>query len=249
MKLGKRLAHAFTLCGTSAPQVSRATGVPLPTINALLRRDSDRSAYVQQLVDALNPRRVNIDWVLTGRGEPEPEPQHRTGAHNDLPVKMPAQPAINSAAPVQSAAMLHLPRLAVAAIGSGERRQYVAAAIDTQTLELPASWAESVHGAAGLCWSQMEDDSMTGAIPLGARYVVDTKEKAGAVGQPKALYSIVMRNTGVEQVRFLQWNEDGTVTISATSDNERAYRAPSHDYLMLGRVILFIAFPALPSKN
>ena len=244
MKLGKRLAHAFALCGTSAPQVSRATGVPLPTINALLRRDSDRSQYVHQLVEALNPHRVDIDWVLTGRGEPEPKPQHRTASHNELSVQMPSQPALNSAAPMQNAAMLHLPRLAVAAIGSGERRQYVAAAIDTQTLELPASWAETTpSGGAGLCWSQMEEDAMVGSMPIGARYVVDTKDKMGKVGEPKAMYSLVLRSTGVEQVRFLQWNEDGTVTISATDGNERAYRAPSHDYLILGRVVLFIAFP------
>lgn len=245
MKLGKRLAHAFALSGTSAPQVSRATGVPAATINALLRRDSDRSQYAQQLVEALNPTRVNIDWVLTGRGNPEPEPQHRTVANNELQVAMPSQQALNAAAPAHSATMLHLPRLAVAAIGSGERRQYVAAAIDSQTLELPASWADvTPSNSTSLCWSQMEDESMTGAIPLGARYVVDTKEKGGEVGVPKALYSIVLRNTGVEQVRYLQWNEDGTATISAANDSERAYRAPSHDYLILGRVTLFIAFPS-----
>lgn len=243
MNLGKRLAHAFVLSGTSAPQVARATGVPASTINALMRRDSDRSQYAQQLVEALNPNRVNIDWVLTGRGEPEPEPQHRTAATNELQVVMPAQP-LNVAAPTHSGAMLHLPRLAVAAIGSGERRQYVSAAIDTQTLELPASWLDTTpSNSTSLCWSDMEDDSMSGSIPMGARYVVDTKETTGKVDAPKAMYSIVMRKTGVEQVRFLQWNEDGTVTISATNDTERAYRAPSHDYLVLGRVVLFIAFP------
>lgn len=70
--LGKRIGIAFQMVGTRAPVVARETGVPVTSINALLRRGSRRSEFTEKILEVLPPTLVNHDWIRTGEGSPEP---------------------------------------------------------------------------------------------------------------------------------------------------------------------------------
>ena len=58
----------------TAPEVARAARVPVASINALMRRDSKRSEYTEAILSVLPKGQVNLDWVRTGFGSPDPTP-------------------------------------------------------------------------------------------------------------------------------------------------------------------------------
>ena len=71
MNLGGRIAIAIKRSGMKAPEVCRRAGVPLPSINALMRRDSSRSEFTDKLLAVIPDSAVNKDWVRTGQGTPD----------------------------------------------------------------------------------------------------------------------------------------------------------------------------------
>lgn len=73
MNLGERIKKAINLSKTNAPDVARASGVAIASINALMRRSSKRSEFTEQIIRELDPQKVNIDWVRTGNGISDPK--------------------------------------------------------------------------------------------------------------------------------------------------------------------------------
>lgn len=72
MNLGKRLGIAFERSGLRVPDVARKLGISATSINALIRRDSERSGFTEKFLGLIPPDLVNHDWVRTGQGSPEP---------------------------------------------------------------------------------------------------------------------------------------------------------------------------------
>lgn len=185
MNFGKRLHIAIEKCSLSVPQVARATEVPIPTINALIRRDSKRTEYMESLIACLNPTKVNVEWVRTGVGSPEP-------------IGIPAKLASNDAHLLSAgtSAMIRVPRIAVARAGDLVR----IVTLEGETVDVSTGWLHgNVSGrAAGLSWSEQTDNTMQGLINRGDRYLIDASQQAVHSG---AIYSVAV--DGQEMTRAL----------------------------------------------
>lgn len=210
MNLGKRIAKAIDLSGVSAPDVARASGVPVATLNALMRRDSKMSTFTEAIVAALPQNRVNLDWVRTGRGTPDPL-NHPGGAQaHGRELERPAMQrsvavAISggaadsvgvAAAPLRSwehpeelppGEWVFVPRLGVL--------QPEAATDETKTVfvtdEIQAFRAQWIRvdqlKPSALAWHEAHDASMEPAIFRGDSYVIDTSATSVMDGKAYAV--------------------------------------------------------------
>lgn len=69
MKFGERLEAAMLHLGWGPSDLSKSSGVAMPTISALTRRASDRTNYKEALIKGFPLDKINHDWLATGDGE------------------------------------------------------------------------------------------------------------------------------------------------------------------------------------
>ena len=69
MKFGARLRKAMAHMQWDTKTLSTESKTPIPTINAILRRDSDRSDYKDALVDAFPADKINLKWLRSDEGD------------------------------------------------------------------------------------------------------------------------------------------------------------------------------------
>lgn len=220
MNFGKRLQTAIAMCNLSVPQVARATDVPVPTINALIRRDSKRTEYMESLIACLNPSKVNVEWVRSGRGSPDPIGQ---------PAKLSSTEDMATAI---TTAMIRIPRIAVAKAGDIVR----VVTLESESVDISTNWLQgSVTGrASGLSWSEQNDASMSGFINKGDRYLIDASQQSITA---MAIYSVVI--DGQEMTRALDTNASGQIEVhSISQDGQRQQQTMQKtDVRIIGRVI------------
>jgi len=81
--LGERLIQARKLRGTSQAELARRAGVSQPTISDL---ESGAQAGTRKAPELAHALKVDLSWLLTGRGEMEPRPARRDGDERHVHV-------------------------------------------------------------------------------------------------------------------------------------------------------------------
>lgn len=195
MSLGERVGVALEMCGIRPPDLARSSGVEVATINALIRRKSKSSLYLEQLLQHLPASRVNLQWIRTGLGSPEPalraiERAGESADPNNLSGRL-----IAPVAPVLSwehrqlpaaAELVFIPRLAPqespekgfqVLLARTEVKSFRAEGIRTDQLD-----------PTGLGWETMPDSSMESVIYQGDSYLTDTNQTAIIDGRTYAVW-------------------------------------------------------------
>ncbi|MDM0028401.1 S24 family peptidase [Variovorax saccharolyticus] len=192
MNLGARIKIAFELSGVRAPQVARATEVPVAAINALLRRNSRRSEYTEKILSALPPDKVNHEWVRSGVGSPRPAALVDGTLLDGTGVAAAARPtppnSSNNNAPPRSwehpaqwpkGSHVLLPKLHVGITRDGSRRKkrVTTELLKHEVLTFTTGWMRYDQlKPAGLAWAQATDTSMETVLYQGDTFVVDTEQ-------------------------------------------------------------------------
>ena len=203
MNLGKRLGKALEIVGMKATDLSRASGVPAPTIRALINRDSTRSEYLEQILTALPPGRINADWVRTGRGKPETGEASvlagKEGGAHAAAIEPTGQRSGESGLATVGNNSEHLstpsgdewvrlPKLGVIAPMPGTNSEArIVKLHDESELFRPFWMREGKFNATNLVWHDAIDDSMDRVICKGDVYVVDLSQNHPIDG---AVYAI-----------------------------------------------------------
>lgn len=253
MNLGKRFGVALQMAGINPPAVSRSTGIPVASINALIRRDSSRSNYVEQLLGALPASRVNIDWVRTGQGTADPintgTPQ--PADKEQQPTQAPPSPQLaravlsNNMTPLETplrswehektlppGAYVFLPRLLATHDADTGAVKIVFLIEEMQVFR--ADWIRDDHlPPAGLCWVTAPDDSMEPVLWQGDACVVNTREKDVQDGKVYALMY-----AGRPRLRRLFLLPGGGLRLKPTNDKYESFDV--HDpsqAVIIGRVV------------
>ena len=78
--LGTRLIQARKLRGMSQAELARRSGVSQPTISDLESGEQTGTKKAPELANAL---KIDLNWLLTGRGEMEPRPARRGAGDDD----------------------------------------------------------------------------------------------------------------------------------------------------------------------
>lgn len=207
MNLGKRLATALNMVGKTPPQIARATGVPVASINALIRRDSKRSEFTEQMLDAIPADRVNHDWVRTGQGSPEPIKERLTHAGRKESIRLAEPPTMkddsSSAAgaaevPLRSwehptalppGEWVFLPKLGFRLANPGVDMTITPVLMKEEIQAFRTGWIrEDQFQPAMLAWHDATDDSMAPIIYKGDSFVVDTSATAVRDGKTYAVW-------------------------------------------------------------
>lgn len=201
MNLGTRIKKAIELAGTNPPDLGRASGVPAASIHALIRRDSRRSEFTEQLVAALPADKVNLDWVRTGHGKPQPSVplqlvKDSAGHHGngntepfdnrvgDSPIRSWEHP--NGLPPGD---WVFIPRLQVKTVGEGAEMKVETVLAKAEVQAFLADWIRDDQlKPSGLAYSIADDASMATVIYQGDKYVVDTNQKDVLDGKTFAIY-------------------------------------------------------------
>ncbi len=197
MNLGKRFEKAFEMAGLRAPQVARASGVPAATINAMMRRDSRSTGFTEELLAVLPAHRVNIDWVRTGQGTPEPianqrgatAPVKEGGAGAVRPADVPAATeGVGLSVTLQSwdhpkelppGDWVFLPKLGVLYGSPGTTTTGTRTVLLKDEVQpFRTHWIrQGGHAPRGLAWHEAPDASMHPTICVGDNIVVDTQQQ------------------------------------------------------------------------
>ena len=74
MKFGNRLEIALTVMEWTVTDLARICNVADTTIGAIIRRNSDRSNYSEQIIKAFPPDKVSHEWLRSGVGSAKPKP-------------------------------------------------------------------------------------------------------------------------------------------------------------------------------
>lgn len=214
MNLGKRLGIAFQMVGIRAPAVARATGVPVTSINALLRRGSKRSEFTEQILSVIPKDKVNHEWVRTGLGTPEPNHKTTTTGPSMPARETPPGPphshiarsvqhAVSdalAAAPIRSwehqvelppeGGWVFVPRLGVIrSQDAGGKEEMKTVLLVEEVQAFRADWIrEDQLKPAALAWSQKNDTSMEPGIYKGDHYVIDTSDTTVIDGGTYAIW-------------------------------------------------------------
>lgn len=251
MNLGKRLADAFKKAGLNPPAVSRKTGIPVASINALIRRDSNKSVYIEQLLAVLPADKVNVDWVRTGQGSPEPihpggNPAVKENAP-PAPAPQTARLAHSNAAPNLAAAPLRswehkselpsgewvfLPKLAT----TDEHGQGIKIVFLIEEIQaFKADWIRDDQLApAGLAWGVSPDDSMEPVLWEGDAFVVNTNDNSDI--QDGKTY--VVMYGGRQRVRKLFVLPGGGLRLKPTNDKHESFDVADYGSVrIIGRVV------------
>lgn len=194
MNLGKRIATAMEMAGTSTPDVARASGVPAASINALMRRDSQRSNFTEAILSVLPAHRVNIEWVRTGQGTPDPK--------SGLPAAPAAKEPSGAVTAAQSIAAysegvgltvslkswehpqelpegewVFIPKLGVLYGAQGTQNGTKIVLLKEEVQPFRAHWIrQGGHAPRGLAWHEAIDSSMHPVICQGDNMVIDTAQ-------------------------------------------------------------------------
>lgn len=197
MNLGKRIETAFDMAGVGTPEVARKTGVPAASINALMRRDSVRSNFTESILAVLPPHKVNIDWVRSGQGSPEPKQGTAPQAQKE---------ATSNAAPRQAAAAVNvvheaagptgtlkswehpqelpagdwvfIPKLGILHDSHGKPDGVRTVRLTEEVRIFSAAWIRNDQLAPqGLTWHEVIDEAMYPIVCAGDSMVIDTGQK------------------------------------------------------------------------
>jgi hypothetical protein len=265
MELGKRFEVAFELAGKRAPDVSRETGVPVASINALIRRNSKRSEFTEQILSALPPHLVNHDWVRTGRGSaaPDKKPAAKVQAQvvqapapAPVPVPVPVPTVARSVDQVvvyEASTLIHswehreelpagiacvlIPKLGVVRDSDGAGRESAKTVLLVQDVQaFRAEWIrQGKLKPAALAWLQVRDDSMEPILFPGDCCVIDTLSTDVADGRVYAVYY-----GGQERLRRLFTLPGGKLRIAPASPDFAAIDLSAEDVKavkIIGRVV------------
>ncbi len=253
MNLGKRFAVAFRMAGFNPPAVARLTGIPVATINALTRRDSKRSNYVEQLLAILPAEKVNVEWVRTGQGTPEPINTAPMEAQKENAPRALSAPSIARvahtnetpglpAAPLRSwehenelppgAAWVFLPRLLVTSEG-GQGVKIVFLIEEVQAFR--ADWVRDDQlKPSGLAWGVSPDESMQPVLWEGDAFVIDTNDKEEI--QDGRTYAVMYG--GRQRVRRLFALPGGGLRLKPANDNFESFDVPdARAVTIIGRIV------------
>lgn len=254
MNLGKRLGTAFEMCGTTPPRVARASRVPVASINALLRRDSKRSEFTEQLLSVLPASRVNHEWVRTGQGTPEPTTGHssvvslkETSRPAEPPVEMrlKGEPAGLAEAPLRSwehptalppGGWVFVPKLGIMYANPGKDMTITTVLMREEIQVFRTGWIRTDQlQPAALAWHDATDASMEPAICEGDSFVVDTSATDVHDGQTYAVwYGQALRP------RKLFLLPTGGLRLAPLNPNFTTVDVPAHEVSglkIIGRIV------------
>lgn len=199
MNLGKRLEKALEMAALDVRYVSRQSGAPAASISALIRRDSKHSSFTEQILATLPEHKVDINWVRSGVGTPEPKkalapvPQGNKEYVGAPPVTPAPTPTIHSEAVGLAVSLkswehpselpdgdwVFLPKLGVLygnAQGVNNGKKTVLLKEDVQPFR--AHWIrQGKFAPAGLAWHEAVDASMHPTICAGDSMVIDTQSQ------------------------------------------------------------------------
>lgn len=201
MNLGTRIKQAIELAGTNPPDLARASGVPVASINALIRRDSRRSEFTEQLVAVLPADKVNLDWVRTGHGKPQPPVQLQlvkdAAGHQGKGTTEPFDKRVGDS-PIRSwehptelppGDWVFIPRLRVQTVGEGAELKVETVLAKAEVQAFLADWIRDDQlKPSGLAYSIATDASMATVIYEDDKYVVDTNQKDVIDGRTFAIH-------------------------------------------------------------
>lgn len=199
MNLGDRIKKALEMAGTKAPDVARASGVPVANINALMRRSSKRSEFTEAILAVLPSTLINVNWVRTGQGTPEPtsvvslahpggEQQRRASAPSlsaAVAHSVGSEKVGLAAAPLRSwdyptelppGEWVFLPKLGVMHSGSEAQKNEIKTVLLVEEIQaFKTGWIrEDQLRPVALAWHDAIDASMDPAICKGDSFVIDT---------------------------------------------------------------------------
>ena len=72
MKLGHRIEAALAHMKWSVTDLARVCGVADTTIGAIIRRNSDRSNFTEQIIKGFPADKISHEWLRDGSGKMEP---------------------------------------------------------------------------------------------------------------------------------------------------------------------------------
>lgn len=261
MNLGQRLKVALKMAGMNAPAVERASGVRAATVNALLRRDSGRSNHIDTILSVLPGEKVNVEWVRSGLGSPEPISSEIVTSNpgnkeRNTPPRAAAHIAVASggkrvdqtfdAAPLRAweyekelppvGAWVLIPKLAVMHSPSdkGTDEQLITLLMASELQPFQAGWIRDDNlNPCTLGWGLCEDDSMATVLFKGDMFVVDTSDVTIEDGATFAVWY-----GGRVRVRKLFILPGGGVRVTPKNDSFESFdvQDPS-DLHIVGRVV------------
>jgi phage repressor protein C with HTH and peptisase S24 domain len=241
MGLGQRIKRARELVGWDQAELSRQSGVAQPTLSALETRDSNRSQYGEQLINALPADKVNRDWVRTGKGHPEPihyvsEAQADYASTGASPTMQPIL-AWEHPEDLPPGEFVMIPRLDVRLSAGLGREQVEIEFIEKQPQAFRAEWIRKKRlKPTKLASMVASGDSMEDRIHDGDALVVDTSQVEVIDGKVYALWY-----EGGERVKRLFRQPGGGLRIH--SDNIAKYQdimltaAETEHVRIIGRVV------------
>lgn len=256
MNLGKRIETALKMAGVSAPDVARATGVPVATLNALMRRDSKRSEFTEALVAYLPKNKVNAEWVRTGQGTPDPvetgqaqparEQTRTTPAHSVAVARSVGSESIGlAAAPLRSwehqaelppGEWVFVPKIGILQPTQGANDGIKTVYLTEEIQAFRSQWIRDDQLKPGaLAWHDMNDDSMEPAICKGDSFVIDTSATDIIDGKTYAVwYGAALRPRKIFML------PSGGLRLTAANSEFTAVdvsAAEAQDLKILGRVV------------
>lgn len=209
MNLGSRIKIAINMAGMTPPQLARASGVEVATINALINRDSRRSEYTEKLVAALPGHKVNLDWVRSGQGDKHPTPDlHLVVGKEDSSAKASAGSANHLNEPSDKGVgdspirawehpselppgnRVFIPKLGIVVSGEGvdQKVEAVLSKAEVKAFDADDWIRDDQITPSGLGWSRAADASMETVIFQGDSYVVDTTQTDVIDGKTYAIH-------------------------------------------------------------
>lgn len=261
--LGERLRVAFDRAHTSAPAVAKATGIKVASINALLRRGSSRSGFVEQILSALPPGAVNADWVRTGWGSPDPgtaEGSAEKGAVTPPPKPQGKQDARLPTHIVASARIGDLARRQI--VNTWEMRDRLPAGIEWVTIpRLAVSTSGSTSSADSSNVSLaflVEDAQLQNAIwireanltPDALGWAVQTDDSMDPVISAGDIYVIDSADIEIKDGKtYAIWYGDelrprrlfklpgGNIRVSPRNEQYESFDVPQSSLIIVGRVV------------
>lgn len=254
MSLGQRLGTALEKLDWRVSDLANKSGVAAPTIRILIKRGSNRTEYLEQILSALPPDRVNVEWVRTGLGNPDEVAANGNVLSLSRPAgkeesRAAAEPYVTGenglAAPLRSwehpaglpqhGDWVLIPRLGVLAPAPGSTEVKIVK-LQEEVQLFRSSWIRDDQlKPASLVWQDAIDTSMEPHIYKGDNYVLDTSQTEVVDG---GVYGIWY--AGAVRPRRVSLLPTGAMRLKPSNTEFEAVDIPAADVpsiRVLGRVV------------
>lgn len=218
MKFGERLAAAMTALDWGPGELSKTSGVAMPTISALVRRGSDRSNYVEELIAGFPPDKISHKWLRNESGTMKPIISIETVTVGKQESSLAPILAWEHESDLPQGDYVFIPRLEVHLSAGNGREQVEVELIKRLPQAFRADWIrEKKLSPNKLASMNVEGDSMEPFIWDGETVVIDTSQTAVKDGKVYALWY-----DGGERVKRLYRLPGGALRIVSDNQNHAA---------------------------